>query len=113
MVERVTVPADSMDGVQWYQKQMQRSSWDFALVSLAAARRGDGNVRLVLGGVANTPWRVTNSIEEDVASGGLSPDDIDTLSDRALYDARPLEKNAYKVDIAAALLRRAIAALQV
>ncbi len=113
VVERVTIPGASMGGVQWYRKQMQRASWDFAMVSLAASRREDGNVRLVLGGVANTPWRVTNSIEEDVASGGLSQDDIDTLADRALYDAQPLEKNAYKVDIAAALLRRAMATLLV
>ncbi len=68
-------------------------------------------VRLVLGGVANTPWRVTSSVEEDVASGGLSDDDIETLAERALYDATPLARNAYKIDIAAALLRRGIAQL--
>lgn len=112
VVERVTVPATSEGGAQLYQKQMQRASWDFALVSVAATRREDGNVRLVLGGVANTPFRVNSSIEEDVASGGLSQDDIDTLADRAMYDAQPLEKNGYKVDLATALLRRAIAALQ-
>ena len=90
---------------------MQRAGWDFALVSLAAARRGDGAVRLVLGGVAPIPWRVTGSVEEDVASGGLSEDDIATLAERALYDARPLGKNGYKVPMAAAVLRRGIRAL--
>ena len=62
------------------EKVMQRASWDFALVSLAAARRTDGGVRLVFGGVAPTPWRVSESVEEDVASGGLSDDDIATLT---------------------------------
>jgi xanthine dehydrogenase YagS FAD-binding subunit len=90
---------------------MQRGSWDFALVSLAAAKRADGDVRLVLGGVAPTPWRVTSSIEEDVASGNLDEQDVATLAERALYDARPLSRNGYKVEIAAALLRQAIAAL--
>jgi CO/xanthine dehydrogenase FAD-binding subunit len=47
-------------------------------------------------------------VEEDVASGGLAEDDIATLAERALYDARPLDKNGYKVEIAAAVLRRGI-----
>jgi xanthine dehydrogenase YagS FAD-binding subunit len=111
VVTAVTIPAHSSGGVQFYEKSMQRGAWDFALVSLAALRRSDGDVRLVLGGVANTPWRVTDSIEEDVASGGLAADDIETLAQRALYDAKPLSGNAYKLDIAGALLRRAMARL--
>ncbi|MBL8960447.1 MAG: xanthine dehydrogenase family protein subunit M [Gemmatimonadetes bacterium] len=109
MVEAVSLPASAAGGTQFFHKQMQRAAWDFALVSIAAAKRRDGAVRLVLGGVANTPWRVTSSIEEDVASGGLSDDDIETLAQRALYDATPLAKNAYKLDLATALLCRAIA----
>ena len=62
----------------------------------------------MLGGVAPTPWRVSESVEEDVASGGLSEDDVGTLAERAMYDARPLAKNAYKIEMAKALLRRGI-----
>lgn len=110
-VAAVELPAASAGGVQRYDKLMQRGAWDFALVSLAAARRANGDVRLVLGGVAPRPWRVTSSIEEDVASGGLDDDTVATLAERALYDARPLAGNGYKVRLAAALLRRAIAAI--
>jgi xanthine dehydrogenase YagS FAD-binding subunit len=108
IVTAVQLPAASADGWQRYDKVMQRGSWDFALVSLAATKRADGNVRLVLGGVAPKPWRVTSSVEEDVASGGLDAQDVATLADRALYDAEPLARNGYKIDLAAALLRRAI-----
>ena len=108
-VSAVEIPADSAGGVQWFEKVMQRAGWDFALVSLAAVRRNDGGVRLVLGGVAPKPWRVTESVEEDVAVGGLSEDDVATLAERAMYDARPLAKNGYKVEMAAAVLRRGIA----
>jgi xanthine dehydrogenase YagS FAD-binding subunit len=87
---------------------MQRDAWDFALVSIAGARRRDGSVRLVLGGVAPRPWRVPESVEEDVASGGLDDDSIIALAERALYDAEPLAKNGYKVSLAASLLRDAI-----
>jgi xanthine dehydrogenase YagS FAD-binding subunit len=110
-VSAIEIPAASAGGVQRYEKVMQRAAWDFALVSLASVRRVDGSVRLVLGGVAPVPWRVLESVEEDVASGGLSDDDIATLAERALYDAKPLAKNEYKVPMAAAVLRRGIGAL--
>ena len=108
-VSAVDIPGHSAGGVQWFEKVMQRAAWDFALVSLAAVRREDGAVRLVFGGVAPKPWRISESVEEDVASGGLSEDDIATLAERALYDAKPLAKNGYKVEMAAAVLRRGIA----
>lgn len=111
VVVSIELPAESSGGRQRFDKVMQRGSWDFAVVSLAGVRWAGGTVRLVLGGVAPIPWRVNSSIEEDVASGALGPDDIDTLAERALYDAQPLAKNGYKVDIALALLRRAIADL--
>lgn len=111
IVTAVTLPAVSRGGVQHFEKVTQRGAFDFALVSVAAIKRGDGEVRLVLGGVASRPWRVTDSIEEDVASGGLSDDDIETLAQRALYDAAPLAHNGYKVDIAAAVLERGMHAL--
>ena len=108
VVSAVIVPARAAGGQQFYRKLMQRQAWDFALVSIAAARREDGTVRLALGGVAPRPWRVPESVEEDVASGGLDEDSISALADRALYDAEPLAKNRYKMDLAATLLRDAM-----
>ena len=110
-VAAIVLPAASARGVQHYHKLMQRDAWDFALVSVAGCKRPDGDVRIVLGGVAPRPWRVNTSIEEDVASGGLDEDTIATLADRALYDARPLSKNGYKVELAASLLRETLALL--
>lgn len=103
--------SNSQTSKQFFRKLTQRSAWDFALVSIAASRRSDGAVRLVLGGVAPRPWRVSESVEEDVTSGGLDDDSIAALVDRALYDAEPLSKNGYKVALAAALLREAITEL--
>jgi xanthine dehydrogenase YagS FAD-binding subunit len=111
LLAAIELPARAAGGIQRYDKLMQRGAWDFALVSLAAHKRRDGEVRLVLGGVAPVPWRVTDSIEEDVASGSLDLDDVATLAERALYDAEPLAGNGYKVELAAALLRRAMSAL--
>ena len=107
IITRITIPRESR-GPQRYEKLMQRGAWDFALVSLAAVRRTDGDVRIALGGVAPAPWRVGTSIEEDVAAASLDDDTIAILVERALYDARPLTHNAYKVRLAATLLRRAM-----
>jgi xanthine dehydrogenase YagS FAD-binding subunit len=89
-------------------KLMQRGAWDFALVSLAAVRHSDGTVRLVLGGVAGSPWEADHSVEEDCAAGRLAEDDVDSLVDRALQGAHPLDGNEYKVVLARSLLRRGI-----
>ncbi len=108
-ISGLLLPSAAAGGSQRYHKLMQREAWDFALVSVAGVKRPDGDVRIVLGGVAPRPWRVNSSVEEDVASGGLDEDAIATLAERALYDAKPLSKNAYKVDLAASLLRQIIA----
>jgi xanthine dehydrogenase YagS FAD-binding subunit len=108
-VSAIVIPSAAAGGAQRYHKLMQREAWDFALVSVAGCKRRDGDVRIVLGGVAPRPWRVNSSVEEDVSSGGLDDDTIATLAERALYDAKPLSKNGYKVDLAASLLRQVIA----
>ena len=107
-VSAVVIPDAAAGGKQFYKKLTQRAAWDFALASIAGVRRIDGSVRLAMGGVSPRPWRVPESVEEDVASGGFDEDSINALAERALYDAKPLSKNAYKVDLAASLLRDAM-----
>jgi xanthine dehydrogenase YagS FAD-binding subunit len=73
-----------------YLKAMDRRKWSFAIVGVAAARFS-GGVRLALAGVAPVPWALS------------SPD--------ALEQATPLPGTAYKLDIARALVRRAVEAV--
>ena len=110
-IHGIVLPTAGAGGVQRYTKLMQRGTWDFALVSAAAVKRVDGSVRLVLGGVAPRPWRVPESLEEDVSAGQLDAEAIATIAVRALYDAAPLSKNGYKVRLAETVLRRSITAL--
>ncbi len=112
MIEAIELPAYSAGGAQHYEKKvMQRNTWNSAFVSLAGIKRIDGEVRLVLGGVAPAPYRVNQSVEEDVASGALDDESADALAERALYDAAPLSENDDKATEAKALLRRAMLAL--
>jgi xanthine dehydrogenase YagS FAD-binding subunit len=111
LIVAVHLGADAAGGRQYWEKVMQRGAWDFALVSVAASRRTDGTVRMAMGGLGLAPWRVPDSIEEDVASGGLDEDSIDALVERAFYDVEPLPGNAYKRVMGQGVLKRAIATL--
>jgi xanthine dehydrogenase YagS FAD-binding subunit len=73
-----------------YLKAMDRRRWSFALVGVAAAKTA-GEIRIALAGVAPIPWTLP------------SPDALDS--------ATPLPGTAYKVEIARALVRRALAGL--
>jgi xanthine dehydrogenase YagS FAD-binding subunit len=69
-----------------YLKAMDRKRWAFPLVGVAAARHADG-VRIALAGVAPIPWLLDGP--------------------EALEAATPLPENAYKVELARVLVRRA------
>ena len=73
-----------------YLKAMDRQRWAFALVGVAAARVG-GETRVALAGAAPVPWLLD--------------------SPAALEQATPLPGTTYKVEIARALVRRAVGTL--
>lgn len=108
-VASVHLPAESALGVQRY--VAERDDDAVVLVSIAAVRRRDGEVRLVLGRVSPRPYRIYNSIEEETTAGGLDEETIEGLAVRALLDAVPLSQNAYKLDLAERLVRDAIRTL--
>ena len=74
-----------------YLKAMDRKRWAFPQVGVAAARLKTGDVRLALAGVAPIPWRLA----------GIE----------ALDAATPLPRTEWKLPLARALVRRALAAL--
>jgi xanthine dehydrogenase YagS FAD-binding subunit len=98
-----------------YLKAMDRKVWAFALVGVAVALRlGAGgaieHARVVLSGVAPTPWRCPAA---EQALLGQAPGEglFGRAAEAALADARPLAHNGYKLPLAKALVRRALAAL--
>jgi xanthine dehydrogenase YagS FAD-binding subunit len=113
LIVAIEVPASAEARSSHYLKVRDRQSYEFALVSVAAAVATDGrrirSARLALGGVAHKPWRLTAA---ETALRGLSLDDNDALRAaiaRSFDDARPLAHNAFKVELAQ---RAALRALQ-
>src|ERR1041385_8702823 len=113
IITEIFVPASPLAVNSTYLKFKERESLDFALASAAVAVRlaPDHSVRdarIVLGGVAPIPWRVP-AAEKFLTGKNLKPEVLAEAAKLALADAKPLEKNAYKVPLAQTLVRRALA----
>jgi xanthine dehydrogenase YagS FAD-binding subunit len=90
-----------------------RKPIDFAVVSVAALitldRKICSDARIVLGAVASAPIRAFKA-EEYLQGKELSEENTAEAAEIALAGAKPLAKNAYKVEIAKTLVKRAVTA---
>src|ERR1700730_6915584 len=112
LIAAIEVPASPEGRASHYLKVRDRESYEFALVSAAAAVATDGrrirSARLALGGVAHKPWRLSVA---EAALRGASLDEGVTLRSAiatSFGDARPLPHNAFKVELAQRVALRAL-----
>ena len=115
ILTEIEIPEPPQEARQHFFKFTLRRPIDFAIVSLAAViTEADGvcqNARLALGAVAPAPVRAKTA-EEFLQGRILDEDTAVQASEMALAGARPLSRNAYKIAIAKALLKRAIILIQ-
>ena len=100
----------SADG-QAYVKVRERASYEYAIVSAAAAVRldtllpgasGAGLItaaRVALGSVAQRPWRL-DAAEAELPGTPLTREALTPVIERAMADAAPLPQNGFKVAMA-------------
>lgn len=109
LITAVTLPPP-VGGRQIYRKVRDRSSYAFALVSVAAAVTVDGGriaqAALAFGGIAPLPWR-DPAVEAALAGEAPSPALFDRAADLLLAAARGHGGNDFKIP----LLRRTLAAV--
>ena len=112
LIVGIEVPARVEARASHYLKVRDRQSYEFALVSTAAAVAIDGrtiqSVRLAMGGVAHRPWRLAAA---EAALRGLSLDDgarLKAAIATSFTNARPLAHNAFKVELAQRCALRAL-----
>ena len=91
-----------LGGTQIYRKVRDRSSYAFALVSVAAVIQPDGSGRVALGGVAHKPWRI-EAAEQNMTKGSKA------VADQLLAGAKPTHENAFKVPLVQRTLAAAMA----
>ena len=103
LIVAVDLPALPVAARSTYRKVRDRSSYAFALVSVAAAlevQNGTvGDVRLALGGVAHKPWRARKA-EDALRGKAATAQNFRAAAEAELVDATPLRDNAFKVELA-------------
>jgi xanthine dehydrogenase YagS FAD-binding subunit len=94
-----------------YLKLRDRASYAFALVSVAVGIEMDDEriaaAGLALGGVAPKPWRLVD-FETALRGRRLAEVDLAALAAAALADAKPLQYNRFKPELARRALVRAV-----
>jgi xanthine dehydrogenase YagS FAD-binding subunit len=119
LITAVELPALSIARRSTYRKVRDRASYAFALVSVAAALALDGDgadatvadVRLALGGVGTRPWRAWRA-EEALRGGPATDAAFRAAAEAELADARPLDGNAFKIELTARTVTAVLAQLR-
>lgn len=111
LITAITIPAQPAGSSGAFLKMMDRHAWAYALASAAIQIAiQDGVVthaRVVLGAVANVPYRA-EAAETHLVGQPLSHALAGEAADRAVAAAQPLAHNRYKVALARELVRRGL-----
>ncbi|QHS63360.1 FAD binding domain-containing protein [Chitinophaga agri] len=111
LITSIELPENDLADHSYYLKIRERSSYAFALVSVAAAMSLDGtkikDVRIALGGVAHKPWRAA-AAEQLLKGRDATIANFKAAATAELSKAKPLEHNKYKVKLAGDAIVRAL-----
>jgi xanthine dehydrogenase YagS FAD-binding subunit len=111
MVKEIQIPRITAPATQKFIKFTLRKPIDFAVVSVASVITMEGGIckdaRIALGAVAPVPFRA-KAAEELMMGQPINEATAAEAAEKALKGAKPLSKNAYKVEIAKILIKRAI-----
>lgn len=103
LITAIKLPALPIAMNSAYRKVRDRSSYAFALISVAAALKLDGSrvadARIAFGGVAHKPWRALKA-EAALRDGPVSGPAFRAAALAELADAKPLRDNGFKVELA-------------
>jgi xanthine dehydrogenase YagS FAD-binding subunit len=103
MITAVELPPRGFSGHYEYLKVRDRTSYAFALVSVAAAlEMKDGQIgeaRLALGGVAHKPWR-RKEAEELLNGKPAAKDNFQKAAEALLQGAKGFGHNDFKIELA-------------
>ncbi len=112
LITSIDIPTSPLAASSRYTKIRDRSSYEFALVSVAAAlvvERGTiREARLGLGGVAPAPWRAREA-ERSLVGSPPTPEAFERAATLALAGSRGRAHNEYKIRLAKRAVVRTLA----
>ena len=111
LVTTIELPPNRFADKSHYLKIRDRSSYAFALLSVAAALDAEGNTirqaRIAMGGVSHKPWRALEA-ERFLVGKPATTDNFTLAADAEMRTARPLEHNGFKVELGKRAIVRAL-----
>jgi xanthine dehydrogenase YagS FAD-binding subunit len=112
---RIQIPAPRPRTSGTFIKVRERGSWDFATASAAVLVSQDNlgivdSANICLGGVAPIPWNAEKAAQMLIGKE-LSGDLAEQVSRVSVEGAQALEHNAYKIDQAQAVVKKALLSL--
>ncbi|MES2883143.1 MAG: xanthine dehydrogenase family protein subunit M [Bacteroidota bacterium] len=111
LITSIEIPTNNFAAKSYYLKVRDRSSYAFALISVAAAIETVGTeikqARIALGGVAHKPWRASEA-EKFLVGKTAGEASFKEAAAIAMKDAKPLEHNFYKVELCGKAIVRAL-----
>lgn len=109
LITAIVVPATTARNV--YYKQGEKESFDWPLADVAVVLSMQGSrctkASIVLGGAAPYPLRA-QAAESKLNNAEINESNARAAAEAAMANAMPLEKNAYKIPIFEAIIRRTI-----
>ncbi|MCC8410786.1 xanthine dehydrogenase family protein subunit M [Mucilaginibacter sp. UR6-1] len=116
LITAIDLPPAGFSKNYAYLKLRDRSSYAFALVSVATGFELENgiikNARIALGGVAHKPWRVKEA-EKQLIGKLVNKETLGTAADKILQGAMGFEHNTFKIELAKrAIIRNGLTALK-
>jgi len=110
LITGIHIPANAFNKTH-YLKIRDRSSYAFALVSVAVALEVSGNniqnARLAMGGVAHKPWRLT-TVEKFLAGKPATKETFAAAAEMAMEGAAGFGQNNFKIKMGKAAVTEAL-----
>jgi len=111
LIVSIDLPVSPYAAHSRYIKVRDRASYEFALVSVAAALEVDRgtirSARIALGGVAHKPWRA-ESAEKLLVGKSAGAEAFEAAATEAIAGAKPYQHNRFKVELARRAVLRAL-----
>ena len=109
LITAILVPSTEARTAYYKQGEKESFDWPIADVAVALTMRGSrcSKASIVLGGAAPYPYRA-KAAEGKLINSEITEDSARAAAEAAMANATPLEKNAYKIPIFEAIIRRTI-----
>jgi xanthine dehydrogenase YagS FAD-binding subunit len=111
VLTKITIPESKGKNASYEARQKRAHDWPLVLGSVVLDLEGNEvrSVRIVLGGVAPTPWR-SEAAEAAIKGKAITLETATAAAEAAVKEAKPLSMNAYKISLTKTVVKRALLA---